>query len=160
MVLSLKEWHGFRFADKAFVRSISRNFNTFSFHIKMESVLNALSFILNLQSSTYRPKFLVMLLRSLTRLKKPSPRETRRKWSWEKDTGVLSKVMSKHHNLIYQRHLWAYFCWGLPSGSLQQEVHHHIQGDPVCCQTSPYRRVGQALRLWGNQSWTKYTSSK
>ena len=36
----------------------------------------------------------------------------------------------EHHELVRQRSLRAYRCRGFQIGPLQQEVHHHLPGDP------------------------------
>ncbi len=57
----------------------------------------------------------------------------------------------EHHELLREWHLWAHRQWGLTSGSLQQALHHHLQGDPDRRPPAAAWWAGQARRVRGHQ---------
>merc|ERR1711981_1465341 len=56
-----------------------------------------------------------------------------------------------HHELLHRRHLREDRFRGRSPGALQQEAHHHLQGDPDGCAPHPPRGACQARRVRGDQ---------
>ncbi|CAF88835.1 unnamed protein product, partial [Tetraodon nigroviridis] len=66
----------------------------------------------------------------------------------------------EHHELVRQRHLRAHRVRGVSPGSLQQALHHHVQGDPDGREVLLPGELAKHAVSEGTKAVTKYTSSK